>query len=254
MKDILSYIRARNDKFASSQIFSHLVNEKIDPVQRLAFAPYMAHFVFSFMDINRFILRDANVVDELQELVNIHSMEDAHHWPWYLNDLKKLGFNELTRPVDMLRFIWSDHCIKSRLLSYQMIILISRATTKEKIMIVEAIEMTGNVFLKNTAALCMQISGGKNYEYYGEKHHMTETGHHVGTADIEERLNQMILTESERDAGQKLIDQVYSLYQDFVDEMYEFATHQLRNKVSAGWVGLSAISTQPAGVNDKSEV
>ena len=58
MKKMLEYIGKKNKEFEQRKIFGWLKDTNIDHKQRLSFAPYMAHFVFSFMDVNRFILRD----------------------------------------------------------------------------------------------------------------------------------------------------------------------------------------------------
>src|SRR5690606_34220845 len=224
MKEILSYIKTKNIDFEKARIFEYLSDTTLDPFKRLAFAPYMAHFVFSFMDINRFVLRDMNAADELQELVNIHTVEDANHWPWYLSDIKRLGLDKTARFTEFFPFVWGDHCIQSRLLSYQMIMMIGQATTKEKIMLVEAIEMTGNVFLKATASLCREITEGESYEYYGNNHYLVETGHHIGMEKIEEKLCQIVLSPEEQENGKILVDKIYFLSKYFVDEVYAFVS------------------------------
>ena len=225
MKRIIDYIKQKNNQFSEAILFRYLQDKTVAPEQKLAFAPYMAHFVFSFMDINRFVLRDLQSNNELQKLVNIHTQEDADHWPWYLNDIKKMGFDKRLPLSEALHFIWGDHCIASRLLTYRMTSLIGQASDKEKIMIVEVIEMTGNVFLKHTSSVCAQMKMGDNYQYYGAHHYQRETGHHMGCGDIEEELNNICLTEDERKKGFLLVDNVYVLYQKFVDEMYEYAIH-----------------------------
>ncbi len=53
----------------------------------------MAPFILAFSDLNRFVLRDEPSNDPHQRLVNEHTHEDDHHWPWYLEDLTKLGFD-----------------------------------------------------------------------------------------------------------------------------------------------------------------
>lgn len=236
MKRVLEYIDKKNEVFARAKIFEYLADETIDPLQRLAFAPYMAHFVFSFMDINRFVLRNLQSDETLQALVNVHTFEDAHHWPWYINDLKRLGLDKPMSFTESLYFIWGDHGIHSRLLSYKMIELVGKASNKEKIMIVEAVEKTGNVFLKYTAAVCANIRGGADYEYYGLNHYECETGHHMGSSDIMNQLANIPVNDDEAKKGFALIDEIYGLYHDFVNEMFHFAKanriEQLRNSAS----------------------
>ena len=69
MKRALAYIAQKNAAFARHPMFDFLKDDAIPAQQRLVFAPYMAHFVFSFMDINRFVLRDLSSHDDYQHLV-----------------------------------------------------------------------------------------------------------------------------------------------------------------------------------------
>lgn len=48
---VLEHIRARNQVFSRCRMFEHLRSPDTSAEQRLSFAPCMAHFVFSFMDV-----------------------------------------------------------------------------------------------------------------------------------------------------------------------------------------------------------
>lgn len=48
----------------------------------------MASFILSFGDLNRFVLRVEPTDDPCQEMINKHTYEDDHHWPWYLEDAR----------------------------------------------------------------------------------------------------------------------------------------------------------------------
>ncbi|MCB0068414.1 MAG: hypothetical protein KDD77_14725 [Caldilineaceae bacterium] len=233
MKRALAYIGTKNDTFAQHPIFDYLKDESVPAQQRLVFAPYMAHFVFSFMDINRFILRDARSDDRLQHLVNIHTEEDSHHWPWYLNDLTKLQLNHSKSFTDALYFIWSDHGIRSRMITYDMVGLAKQASPIGRVILVEVIEKTGNVFLARTADVCALLDNPADYLYFGKHHLSCESGHHMGTPDIENVLEAIELTDSELDAGIQLIDATYTLYEQFLTEMLAFARrHDYQTLVS----------------------
>jgi hypothetical protein len=234
MKRILDYIDKKNNEFGACHIFSWLSDNSISANDKLCFAPYMAHFVFSFMDINRFILRDLESTDELQKLINIHTDEDSHHWPWYIKDLKSMQFEKKQNFTDSLYFVWGDHSIKSRMITYEMIGLIKQASIKEKVILVEVIEKTGNIFLSHTATICNQTDTLNKNLYFGQHHLNCETGHHMGTKNIEELLAGIVLDEQELVSGIQLVDRTYSLYHDFVDEMYAFAkSNSYQEMVSA---------------------
>jgi hypothetical protein len=233
MKRALAYIEQKNAAFARHPMFDYLKNESVPARQRLVFAPYMAHFVFSFMDINRFVLRDLSSHDDYQHLVNIHTDEDSHHWPWYLNDLKKLQMDKSGTLTEWLYFIWSDHGIKSRLLTYEMVGLAKQASPICKVILVEVIEKTGNVFLGQTAIVSRQLSNESDYLYFGQHHLDCESGHHMGTAGIEKKLEAIELTADEIEKGFRLIDNTYTLYENFLTEMLEFAGRHEHSKLIA---------------------
>ena len=198
MKRILTYIDEKNAAFGRHAMFGFLTDQTVTAEQRLVFAPYMAHFVFSFMDINRFVLRDLSSNDKYQHLVNIHTEEDSHHWPWYLNDLKKLQMDKSGKFSDWLYFIWSNHGIKSRMLTYDMVGLAKQASPIGKVILVEVIEKTGNVFLGHTADVSCQLNDhDSDYLYYGKHHLDCESGHHMGTPDIEKVLLSIELSEED---------------------------------------------------------
>lgn len=243
MKRALTYIDEKNAAFGRHPMFDFLKDESLPAEQRLVFAPYMAHFVFSFMDINRFVLRDLSCNDEYQHLVNIHTDEDSHHWPWYLNDLKKLQMDKSGRFTDWLYFIWSDHGIKSRMLTYDMVGLAKQASPLGKVILVEVIEKTGNVFLGHTADVSRQLNGrADDYLYYGKNHLDCESGHHMGTPDIENVLLAIELSDDELDAGMRLVDDTYRLYESFLDEMLGYARKHDYEELTAGEVYPAFIS------------
>lgn len=246
MKRALSYIERKNASFARHPMFDYLRNESLSAQQRLVFAPYMAHFVFSFMDINRFVLRDLGSHDQYQQLVNIHTDEDSHHWPWYLNDLKKLELDKSGTFTEWLYFIWSDHGISSRMLTYDMVGLVKQASPVCKIILVEVIEKTGNVFLGQTAVVSRQLDSPPEYLYFGQHHLDCETGHHMGTDAIERKLEAIELTPDELEQGIRLIDDAYTLYANFLTEMLSFAQqHDYADMVTR--------AAYPAGIGESSK-
>lgn len=94
----------------------------------------------------------------------------------------------------------------------------------QKLAIVETIEMTGKVFLECTAALCAAWpdAPGKLL-YFGQNHADCETGHHMGTAGIMHYLESIKLDAAEREECLVLVDELFMLYGNFVDEMLAFA-------------------------------
>lgn len=247
MKHVLLHIEARNRVFASGQMFEYLRSRAVPAEEKLAFAPHMAHFVFSFMDINRFVLRDEADPHPHQQLVNIHTEEDAHHWPWYLHDLAAMGLDKQLPFSEALRFIWSDQTIASRMLTYRFCAISLAATPTERLAIVETVETTGNAFLNLAAEVAAEVRGASagQHIYYGKHHARCESGHHMGTPDVEALLHAVELTDEERARCCAVVDQIYALYTAFTDEMYRFATsHTLEGLRRGG--GYGARLVEPA--------
>jgi hypothetical protein len=227
MKRVLAHIAARSEAFAREPMFDYLRDESIDPEQRLCFMPMMAHFVFSFMDVNLYILRNEKIDTPYQRLVNIHSYEDATHWPWWVSDMKRAGFDKPCSFVDAMLFTWSDATRRSRLLTYDFIAIAAKASPKQRLAIVETVESTGYKFLSTTAELCKQNS--KSYVYYGPKHSNVESGHHMGTDQALDYLEAIELTDEEVVETKAIVDRLYEAYTNFVGEMYDWVqSHDVR--------------------------
>ena len=57
----------------------------------LIFAPSMSYFVLGFRDILELAKRP-NPKTELDFSINVHCEEDKEHWKWFLGDIQKLGY------------------------------------------------------------------------------------------------------------------------------------------------------------------
>jgi hypothetical protein len=135
--------------------------------------------------------------------------------------------------TEWLYYVWSDHGIKSRMLTYEMVGLAKQASPICKVILVEVIEKTGNVFLGQTAIVSRQLGNESDYLYFGQHHLDCESGHHMGTAGIEKKLEAIELTADELEQGFRLIDGTYTLYENFLTEMLEFARRHEHSKLIA---------------------
>ncbi len=157
MKDILELIEHKKQAYAELPLFAFMQDTRLAPQQRLAFAPCMAHFIMSFGDLNKYVFRDQADTSPLQKLINAHTYEDDHHYPWFLNDLHKLGFNTSRGFVETLRFLWSEETQITRQLSYQLAAYTLHAEAVYKIAVIEAIEATGNILFNLTAQVAQEL-------------------------------------------------------------------------------------------------
>jgi hypothetical protein len=225
MREVLAFIHHKKRQFASLPVFDFMRDRGITPEQRLALAPCMAHYVMTFADVNAYVLRQEPAADPYQELVNIHTYEDASHWPWYVDDLARLGLDRTHTFSDMLEFLWGEATVKSRVLSYQMCRLILQGSSLHRLAICECVEETGNVFLGVAAEIGRELRAQSDIDcvYYGTHHFGCESGHTMGTANVEERLAAIELDATQRSECLALVERVFQLYTAFVGELHEFA-------------------------------
>lgn len=238
MKPVLQHIFCLKRDYAQLPLFDFLRDDSISVRDRLSFVPCMASFIMSFGDLNRFVLRVEPTDDPHQQMINAHSHEDDHHWPWYLEDFVKLGHDVATTPSEVLRFIFSDECARNRLLSHQLAHLIWGATPRVRLAVIEAIEETGNVLFALTAPLAGQYTRATGIElrYLGEFHFQLESGHAMNNDHAE--LAAMTMEEAERADAVERCTRVFSLFQAWVEELHRFALRKV--KPAALSTGVSA--------------
>jgi hypothetical protein len=217
--------------YSTLPLFEFLRDEAIAPRDRFAFYPCMAPFILAFSDLNRFVFRDECSRDAIQLLINEHTYEDDHHWPWYLEDFTKLGFDRTVGLSQALRSPMKDESIHNRMLATRLAQLAHRATPIEKMVIVESIEETGNVLFGLTAKLAARIQseGGPELRYLGQFHFSRETGHAMHGMD-HQVLAAIPLTDAERVRCLDLAFRVFDLFADWSNELVNYARHALAQR------------------------
>jgi hypothetical protein len=223
MKDVLRHIFDSKRAYERLPLFEWMRDETRTARERLAFYPCMAPFIMSFGDLNTFVLRDTNPVDTFQEMVNAHTLEDDHHWPWYLEDLSKLGFDAKMRGTAWMKFLWGEETLQSRVLMARLTALISDTSGLERLVIIEAIEETGNVLFGAMLPLAVELEQqtGEELRYCGPFHFGLESGHAVG-AD-HKALASRFLGEAERVRYIALVDHVYCAFEPWTHELLRYA-------------------------------
>lgn len=231
MKAVMRELAQAKRHYSKLPLFEFLRQESIAPRDRLAFYPCMAPFILAFSDLNRFVLRDENSRDPLQLLINQHTYEDDHHWPWYLDDFTKLGFDRSSSITQALRSYMKDDAQQNRMLGARLAQLLFGATPAEKLVVVEAIEETGNVLFGLTAQLAahIQAEGGPELLYLGQYHFSRETGHAMHGHD-HRVLEAIVLTEPERARCLDLAFRVFDLFTDWSAELLAYAKNSLAHR------------------------
>lgn len=223
MKTVLQHILRRKRDYARAPFFDFLRDESLTVGERLAFYPCMAPFILAFGDLNRYVLRDEPSDDPHQRIINAHTHEDDHHWPWYLEDFAKLGHDAPALPVETMRRLFSDASRCNRLLSHRLAHLIWGAPPVLRLAIIEAIEETGNVLFTLTSKLAVrhQRETGVELRYLGEFHFALESGHAMNSDHRE--LAAIELTDTQRDQAMRLSDRVFEEFTDWTHELLAYA-------------------------------
>lgn len=225
MQDVVKAIEDRTQEFRNRPLFTFMRDSSIDPASRLAFAPFLAHYVMSFADLCRLVLREEPAKDPYQEIVNAHTAEEADHWKWYLADLEKLGCDPTVRYSDALRFLWSDALAKSRLLTYQFCRLALGADSLHKMVLIQVIEATGGVAVRHVGMVGRELSAktGAKLTFFGGPHVVAEEDHSILDPDTRRRLQDITLEPAVEAKLLDLVDRGFAYYSAFIDEMYTAA-------------------------------
>jgi len=224
MKSVMREVAQAKRHYSTLPLFDFLRDEKLGARERLAFYPVMSPFILAFPDLNRFVFRDETSKDPVQLLINEHTYEDDHHWPWYLEDYTKLGFDRVGPVTQLFRTTMRDAWQHNRLLAPRLAQLAWAATPAEKLVIIESIEQTGNVLFGLTAKLAARIAdeGGPELRYLGQFHFARETGHVLHGLDHRE-IEAITLTHVERVRCLDLSFRVFDLFADWSNELHAFA-------------------------------
>ncbi|MGK4002673.1 hypothetical protein WMF31_08620 [Sorangium sp. So ce1036] len=235
MRQVLRHIFEKKQAYARLPLFERMRDEQLDPRERLAFYPCMAHFILSFGDLNKFVLREEGAADVYQEMVNEHSREDDHHWPWYLEDLEKLGYNVEARGTEWMRFLWGEETIQNRILTARLTALIKGTTGLERLVIIEAIEETGNVLFGAILPLAEVLERrlGTQLRYCGNFHFERESGHAVNADHAE--LARITLDPETRARYKALADEVFAMFEPWTHELLRYALAHPASASKAPW-------------------
>jgi hypothetical protein len=222
MKAVQERIAQRQREFAQIPFFAFLRDDTIPAAERLAFAPYIASFVMGFGDFNKYVIRDPASDDPWQKVVNEHTLEDDHHWLWYLDDLRKLGRSDARPFVDALRFLWGDHTSKARMFMYQLCGLAYGASPLLRLAITQAIEGTGFVFFDAVAPAAKRYTEetGTSLVYFGRFHMERETGHVMASGDALAAVESLVLPDAIRPAAYEAVDVVFAAAIAFNEEIW----------------------------------
>lgn len=248
MKPILRHIFQHKRRYEGLPFFDFLRDERRTAHERLTFFPCMAPFILAFGDFNRHVLRSEPTSDPVQHQINLHSHEDDHHWPWYLEDFTKLG-HDAARPIsDTLRWQFSEATAVNRLLGHRLAHLVWSTPPVVRLAIIEAIEETGQVLFALTARLAadFQASTGTELRYCGEFHLQRESGHAMNSDHA--TLAAIVLDDSTRQRAMECVDLVFQWFGEWTGELLRFAQAKLDEDAALHAEALAAAAARAQAV------
>lgn len=229
MKEILEYIKQRENEFAQVSFFKFLRDQSIDPYKRVVWFPCLAHFAMTFKDLNNDILKDESSDYPLQEMINQHTSQDGSHWKLYLKDLEALEIDRTMKFSEFLKFMWGDETLKIRRLSNNLVALCRYQTDLLlKIAVIEASEATAIPAFQAMAQVSEELKAitNKQYFYFSSTHLNLETGHiHLDAEqdETEDFLLNIELNEEQKAQAFKLVDLVFDSFIECMDGLMQFA-------------------------------
>ncbi|MFK8181823.1 MAG: hypothetical protein AB8B99_00515 [Phormidesmis sp.] len=225
MKDILAYIEGKKASYERLPFFNFLRDRDISPQQRLAFAPSFAFFVMGFGELNKHAFRQEPTTDEVQIIINQHTYEDDSHWIWFLEDLEKLGADESLSFSKTLKFLWSQENNFSRWTTYRLYQLTHQAAPIQKLVVIEAIEATADIFLDLTSQIAeqLQTEGETACKYFGQHHLDIDSNHTMHSDDADHKVEDIVVLEDFKARAYELVDEVFALFTDFSDSLHQYS-------------------------------
>jgi len=228
MKKVLALIEKKKQEFSKLPFFEFLQDKSIRPQQRLAFTPCAAPFVMGFGELNKYVFREEPTSDPIQKIINKHTYEDDHHWLWFLKDLEQLGFDRALNFSDALRYLWSEDTKIPRQAIYKLYRYSFQAEPIQKLVIIEAIEATGNVFSTVVAPISQEIKSITNQEcqFFGDVHLSVETGHTTGADNVSKFMENIQMTEETQKEAFELVKKVFEIFTELTNALLAYAkTH-----------------------------
>jgi hypothetical protein len=225
MQRLLEFIEQKKQGYAQLPLFAFMQDQTIPPLQRLGFAPCMAHFIMSFGDLNKYVFREKEIAHQLHGLINEHTYENDRQWALFLMDLKKLGFCKPQDFTEVLRFLWGEETQVTRQLSYQLSAYTLQAQPIQKLAIIKAIEATGNVLFELTARIALEIQSKtqQEYQYFGKFHLELDAEQAIEALNSEGALKNIELSEEILQECFKLIEEVFSMFAEWTEELHHYA-------------------------------
>ena len=105
MKRVLLAIHERKQAFFGLPLFAFLRDDRIPPIERLAFYPSVAHFLLRFSDLDRHLLEPSRVA--AADSGDRPAPSDGA-WPSHGDAFRQLGMDRSLPTPDVLRVLFRE--------------------------------------------------------------------------------------------------------------------------------------------------
>jgi hypothetical protein len=169
MKSVLRELAQAKRHYSTLPLFSFLRSDAVAPRDRLAFVPHLAPWLLAFADLAHVMVRDHAEGDACQDLINARAREEENRLSWYLEDLRKLGFDQTTSVTQSLRAWMRNDSRHVRTLGLRLSQALHAATPLEKLVALQVIDATDEVLFEQTAQAAAGIcaGGGPELRFFG---------------------------------------------------------------------------------------
>ncbi len=234
MQEVMKLIETRKDHLTKHPFFDWVQSDKVPLKERLLFAPIMTVFVMNFRDMNKWFIRFEDETDEYKQVINGNTDEDETHSALFLEDWKKLGFNERLgwKASDTLWWLFlaeDTEAFRAYGADFARMTVVDRNDVLVRFAHSEAGEACGNVFFSYLSPLAAQVSRetGIDYRYFGHFHLDRELGHVIASEGMFENKE---LSDEQADLSVRLAEGMFTIFEGMHHEFLRYA----EKYVSAG--------------------
>jgi hypothetical protein len=231
MKDIFALIERRKSEIVGHPLYRWLQSEGVPHEDRFIFAPVFVTYIMSFRDMNKWFLRYPAPRNELEQAINEHTREDETHSPLFLEDWKKLGFDEQLGWSSCKTIEWYYSAPETEIFrAYGMEIMEMCVLNPDPLVrfaFMEAIEACGHVFFAVTSRVATELTARSSidYRYFGTYHFEKETGHLLAEANCFEH---QVLDPRQRSVAERLVHRIFDMFVVENDCLLSYAVRALR--------------------------
>ncbi len=216
MQDIIA-LRDRYQERLRQHRFYHWVRDPSVPLeQKLAFIPAMTLFVMNFRDMNLWVIRFAEARDTLEEIINGSTIEDETHSRLFLEDWRKLHFDDQLswRASDVLWWLFLSEdmeAFRRTAVEFMRLSVDDGGDPLVRFAHTEAGEACGHVFFEHISPLAHALGQqrGLEYRYFGLFHLALETGHVLDSEDV---FHTQPLTDAQYERGAALAKRMFAVF------------------------------------------